>query len=153
LQQSTLFTLLNVLGSTGGGVDDIAVLYNGVENVAEDSNTGQRKDDVGPNGTGEGGGEGDTSQAEDDNEVATNDKRVVTAQDRTLRVRCPPAGHATAGRHLLDGAMHFIINVIESTGDERGVEEENEEREMGDNRRIMADDERCPVTDKAKGEN
>ena len=119
-------SLFGVLSGAGSGVDDIAVLHDRVENVAEDGDARQREDNERPDGAGESGGEGHTAQAEDDDEVAADDKGVVTSEDGALRVGRPPVGHIALGRHLLYGATYIIIGIIELTGYERSVEEKDE---------------------------
>lgn len=58
-----------ILGGAGGGLDDVSVFFEGIEDVGEDENAERQQEGVGPDGYGEQGGDDDAAQAEENDEM------------------------------------------------------------------------------------
>ena len=115
----------DILCGTSGGFDDVAILGDGIEDVAVNNDAHAKQHGIWSDLCWEDGGDNDAADAEKHDEMAGNHKRVVPAEHRALCLGCPPTGCPVIGGHPHDVAPHGKIGMVEGIGNEGGVEEED----------------------------
>ena len=96
------------LSGIGGGFDNTAIGFEGIEYVAKHCDAQGKQQDVGPDQGGQQGGDDDATYAEEYNQMTGDGERVVTHQQFVLRLSRPPTGRLTVGRTLSQAAAHTI---------------------------------------------
>ena len=109
----------------GGGVDDVAVVLQRVEDIAENHRTHGEQHCVGPNRVRQGGREDDATDAEQDDEISANDERIVAHENLALGLGRPPTGRIVIGRTVTQAASYAKIGAVEDVRDVGGMDEKD----------------------------
>ena len=140
----SLHFIRGILRGIGTGIDHVAVLHQGIENVAEHNDARCCEEDVRPYFMGKDCGKDNATQTEEHDEMTANDKRVLIGQHRALGLCRPPVTRLLSCWHVGNRPPYMKIGAVEGEGDIGSMNEEDDECPVCQNR---------PISHEADGEN